>query len=174
MITNHLYCWNIALIMQTSPNWGSRRFVSHWLESGHGGLLHLTAKSMFFFSRCTMWLLMWLCVSDFSGTCQIYIKYLLIYYEERTHFGKLGMQAEKIRLPDNSNQAAYLRVAKMVWELCEQRQRCDCTTAVVQGDWWAEAIHRLSHEHPESNGDESLSSKNALGGVAGNKGLWKW
>lgn len=51
MITNHLYCWNIALIMQTSPNWGSRRFVSHWLESGHGGLLHLTAMSMvvFFF-----------------------------------------------------------------------------------------------------------------------------
>ena len=50
-----------------------------------------------------MWLLMWLCVSDFSGTCQIYIKYLFIYYEERTHFGKLGMQAEKIRLPDKSS-----------------------------------------------------------------------
>lgn len=128
---------------------------------------------LFFPFHCTMWLLI-CCVyiSDFSGICQIYIKYLFIYCEEWTHFWKLEMQAEKIRLLDNSNQAVYLWIAKMVWELCEQRQRCNCTTAVVQEEWWAEG--RISHEHPESDEEEVPSSKNTFEGVAANTAPWKW
>lgn len=52
------------------------------------------------------------------GFFQAHVRYIsnIYLYTMRNELilGKLGMQAEKIRLPDNSNQAAYLRVAKMV------------------------------------------------------------
>lgn len=105
-------------------------------------------------------------ISDFSGICQIYIKYLFIECEEWTHFWKLGRQTEKIRSLDNSNQAAYLWVAKTVWELYARRQRGNCTTAGVQKSRWDECICRISHEHPESIGEEDLSSRDAFEGSA--------